>query len=71
MNKLIKSGGYLITLVYLPITEYKEGGPPYFLKPEHYAESLGAGFEKVLDKIPELSSPRHVGKERLLVWKRV
>jgi len=25
----------------------------------------------VLDKIPELSSPKHDGKERLLVWKRV
>ena len=71
MNKLVKPGGYLITLAYMPVTEYREDGPPYFLKPEHYNEALGAGFEKVLDKIPELSSPKHEGKERLFVWKRV
>jgi len=71
MNKLVKPGGYLITLVYMAMTEYKEGGPPYFLKTEHYDEPLGSGFVKVLDKVPEVSSPTHEGKERLLIWKRV
>jgi len=70
MNKLIKPGGYLIVLAY-PIREYTEEGPPYFVRPDHYTESLGPGLEKVLDKLPEVSSPRHEGKERLLVWKRV
>jgi len=70
MNKLVKPGGHLITLVY-PIIEYTEEGPPYFVRPDHYTESLGNGFEKILDKLPEVSSPRHEGKERLFVWKRV
>ena len=71
MNKLVKPGGYLITLGFMALAEYREDGPPYFLKPDHYTEFLGAGFEKVLDKVPELSCPKHAGKERLLVWKRV
>ncbi|KIJ95291.1 hypothetical protein K443DRAFT_683129 [Laccaria amethystina LaAM-08-1] len=70
MAALVKPGGYLITLVY-PIDEFIESGPPYFVRPEHYLEPLGSDFVKVLDKIPEKSSPNHVGRERLVVWRRV
>ncbi|EDR06982.1 uncharacterized protein LACBIDRAFT_299451 [Laccaria bicolor S238N-H82] len=70
MAALVKPGGYLITLVY-PIDEFIESGPPYFVRPEHYLEPLGNDFVKVLDKIPEESSPSHVGRERLVVWRRV
>jgi len=71
MTKLINPGGYLITLVY-PLDEYTETGPPFFVRPEHYADVLGPhGWEKVLDKVPERSSETHVGRERLLVWKKL
>ncbi|KAG6889662.1 hypothetical protein C0995_015778 [Termitomyces sp. Mi166 len=70
MISLINSGGYLITLVW-PIEPPSEVGPPFFVRVEHYQEVLGEAFEKVLDKVPETSLPRHVGKERIVVWKRV
>jgi len=70
MTSLIKPGGYLITLVY-PIDPPIESGPPYFLRPEHYVEPLGNAFEKVLDKDPIISSPTHVGRERIVVWRRL
>ena len=70
MTKLVKPGGYLITLIY-PLRPYDETGPPHYVEPEHYVPLLGANFMKVLDKVPEVSSPSHVGKERLVVWKRV
>ena len=70
MAKLIKPGGYLITLIYpiLPCVDY---GPPYYVRPEHYVEALGDNFEKVLDKIPAVSTENHVDRERLVVWKRL
>lgn len=70
MASLIKPGGYLITLVY-PIDPPVETGPPFFVRPEHYVEVLGSGWEKVLDKIPERSLSHHINRERLVVWKRV
>ncbi|KAG6875013.1 hypothetical protein C0992_005555 [Termitomyces sp. T32_za158] len=70
MISLVKPGGYLITLVW-PIEPQSEVGPPFFVRVEHYAEVLGEAFEKVFDKAPETSLPRHVGKERIVVWKRV
>jgi hypothetical protein len=70
MAKLIKPGGYLITLIY-PILPYVDYGPPHYVRPEHYVEPLGDSFEKVLDKIPEVSLESHVGREKLVVWKRL
>ncbi|KAG5353067.1 hypothetical protein C0989_010690 [Termitomyces sp. Mn162] len=70
MISLIKSGGYLITLVW-PIEPPSEAGPPFFVRVEHYEEVLGESFEKVVEKVPGTSLPRHVGKERIVVWKRV
>ncbi|KAG6877557.1 hypothetical protein C0993_006054 [Termitomyces sp. T159_Od127] len=70
MISLVKPGGYLITLVW-PIEPQSELGPPFFVRVEHYEDVLGEAFEKVLDKTPETSLPRHVGKERIVVWKRV
>lgn len=48
-----------------------DAGPPYFLRPEHYDEPLGKNFEKLMEKVPNESLPLHVGKEKLLVWKRL
>ncbi|KAK7033678.1 hypothetical protein VNI00_012678 [Paramarasmius palmivorus] len=70
MRSLIKPGGYLITLIW-PIDPYTETGPPYYVRPEHYIEPLGDGWEKVVDREPDCSSENHVGKERLVVWKRL
>ncbi|KAF4616903.1 hypothetical protein D9613_008747 [Agrocybe pediades] len=69
MAKLVKPGGYLITIVY-PLRPHTETGPPYWIIPEHYEELLSPNFEKVLDKVPAVSSPSHEGKEKILVWKR-
>jgi len=69
ISSLIKPGGYLITLIF-PLVPPHDEGPPYYVKSEHYVEVLGEGWEKVLDKIPERSSESHVGKERLVVWRR-
>jgi hypothetical protein len=70
MASLLKAGGYLITLVY-PILPQQDGGPPYYVRVEHYAQVLGENFVKVLDQVPETSDDGHVGKERLVVWRRV
>jgi hypothetical protein len=70
MNSLIKPGGYLITLVF-PLDPETDVGPPWFVRPEHYLGPLGSGWEKVVDRIPTASSPEHVGRERLVVWKKL
>ncbi|KAF7981578.1 hypothetical protein HWV62_32614 [Athelia sp. TMB] len=67
MNKLVKKGGYLITLVYpLGIPEGHVDGPPFRVEPSHYLEPLGAGWEKVFDKIPEVSFEANKGRERMI-----
>lgn len=70
MRRLVKPGGYLITLIF-PLDPPQDYGPPFFVRPEHYVEVLGDGWEKVVDKVPEVSSPTHVGREHLVVWKRL
>lgn len=70
MRKLVVTGGYLITLVY-PLNLPKEGGPPFNVEPEHYLEPLGPDWEKVVDKIPETSSASHIGRERIVVWRKI
>ncbi|KAJ7136102.1 S-adenosyl-L-methionine-dependent methyltransferase [Mycena epipterygia] len=70
MNALIKPGGYLITLVF-PLDPETDVGPPWFVRPEHYLGPLGEGWEKVVDRIPAKSSDTHVGRERLVVWKKL
>lgn len=70
MSRLVKQGGYLVTLIF-PLDSPQDYGPPWFVRPEHYLEPLGDGWEKVLDKVPEVSLPSHQGRERLVVWKRV
>lgn len=72
MNKLVKPGGYLITLIYpLGIPEDCKTGPPYRVAPADYIEPLGSGWEKVLDKVPEVSFEANVGRERMVVWKKL
>ncbi|KAJ6631194.1 S-adenosyl-L-methionine-dependent methyltransferase [Mycena sp. CBHHK59/15] len=70
MNALIKPGGYLITLVF-PLDNETDAGPPWFVRPEHYLKPLGDKWEKVFDRVPTTSSPTHVGRERLVVWKKL
>ncbi|KAI0700653.1 thiol methyltransferase 1 [Cerioporus squamosus] len=70
MAKLVKPGGYLITLVF-PIDPYTETGPPFYVRPEHYDEVLGEGWSKVLDKVPENSLESHIGRERIVVRKKL
>ena len=71
MNALIKPGGFLITLIY-PLDSPKEYGPPFYVQLEHYVEHLGGqNWEKMIDKVPEVSSEAHTGRERLVVWKKI
>lgn len=70
MNALVKSGGFLITLIY-PIDPFKEEGPPFFVRPEHHVEVLEGNWEKVVDRIPVESEESHIGRERLVVWKKL
>ena len=72
MSRLLKPGGYLITLAFPLAPEPYEGGPPHYTKPEHYVEALGEGWEKVLDKVPEHSlDERHAGRERIIVYRKL
>lgn len=70
MGKLVKPGGILITIAY-PMRPFNETGPPYYIRPDHYDAPLGEYFDKLLDKVPDKSSPNHEGEERLLIWRRV
>ncbi|KAH9853745.1 S-adenosyl-L-methionine-dependent methyltransferase [Lenzites betulinus] len=70
MSKLVKPGGFLITLVY-PIVPQTDIGPPFFVRPEHYDEVLGEGWAKVWDQVPEKTLETHVGKERMVVRKKL
>lgn len=71
MSRLLKPGGYLILLAFPLAPEPYDYGPPHYLKPEHYADALGKGWEKVLDKVPEHSRERHVGIERIIVFRKL
>lgn len=71
MAKLVKPGGFLITLVF-PIIDPDTGtGPPFYVRAEHYREVLGDGWEVVVDKIPEVSLETHKGRERMIVRRRL
>ncbi|KAI0650037.1 S-adenosyl-L-methionine-dependent methyltransferase [Trametes meyenii] len=70
MSKLVKPGGFLITLIF-PILPHTDSGPPFYVRPEHHEHVLGSGWKKVWDKIPEKTLESHVGKERMIVWKKL
>lgn len=69
MSSIVKPGGYLIILAF-PTTASKEVGPPYGIDEDTHSNVLGEGWEKVIDRIPDNSSEGHVGKERLMVWRK-
>jgi len=69
VSKLTKAGAYLITLVY-PMDGPREGGPPYSLNVDMYVDALGSQWIKVLDKAPDESSLDHIGRERLVIWRK-
>jgi hypothetical protein len=71
MSALVKRGGFLIALIF-PLDPPQDRGPPFYVQPEHYTESLGSqNWEKIIDKVPENSSEAHIGRERLIVWKKL
>lgn len=70
MNKLVKSGGFLITLIF-PINPPRDDGPPFFVRLEHYIEVLGPNWERVIEKAPDESLPYHAGFEYLVLWKKL
>ncbi|KAG9041845.1 hypothetical protein FS837_011678 [Tulasnella sp. UAMH 9824] len=81
MRELVRPGGTLITLVY-PIDGSRTGGPPYSVDVQKVTDALQGGDEegsaepgkywtKVLDVVPQTSTPDHVGRERLVVWERL
>ncbi|KAL6300989.1 S-adenosyl-L-methionine-dependent methyltransferase [Sparassis latifolia] len=70
MSAIVESGGYLITLVF-PLDPPSDTGPPFYVRPEHYAEALGAGWDKVYDEVPETELESRVGRERMIVWKKL
>lgn len=69
MSELTAPGGHLITLCY-PIDGEREDGPPYSVNVDAYAQVLGPHWNKVVDKAPEVST-EPVGRERLVVWRRM
>lgn len=68
MTKLSRTAGYLITLCF-PIDGEREGGPPYSVNVEAYAQALGPQWQKIVDKIPDIA-PEPIGRERLVVWQK-
>ncbi|KAL1706503.1 S-adenosyl-L-methionine-dependent methyltransferase [Schizophyllum commune] len=71
MTALMRKNGLLLALVY-PLQERDKGwGPPWFVRPEHYKEVLRAeDWELVFDEMPRTSEGDHVGRERMMVWRR-
>lgn len=72
MCKLVKPGGYLITLVSPIIDPPQTDGPPFAVKPEDYYGPLGPAWDKVLDKEPEFKNHAHAArKQRMVVWRKI
>jgi len=73
MNSLIKSGGYLITLMWPQVPEPYTAGPPFHSNFSSYQEVLGDKWEVVLNNIPDdaILTEKHKGKDRIAVWKKV
>jgi len=72
MRKLVKKGGFLITLIF-PIEGDRPGGPPYSVNVNAYVEALWGDSEpdswiKVLEE--DTTRPIFKGREKIAVWKR-
>jgi len=67
MRDLVKSGGYLITLIF-PIDGDRPGGPPYSVDTNIYSEVLHEAWILVLEE--ETTNPNRKGQEKVAVWKR-
>ncbi|KAL1744170.1 S-adenosyl-L-methionine-dependent methyltransferase [Schizophyllum fasciatum] len=72
MTALVRHGGLLLALAY-PLQDKDKGwGPPWFLRPEHYTEVLRKeDWELILDEMPKTSEGDHIGRERMLVYRRL
>lgn len=71
MCKLVKPGGYLITLISPIIDPPQDGGPPFAVRPEDYYGPLGPGWEKIMDKDPEFKNYGMSGQQRMVVWRKI
>jgi len=69
MSDLTVPGGYLITLAY-PIDGNREGGPPFSVSVDLYADALGPLWDKISDKLPDEGSLSHIGRERIVIWQK-
>ena len=69
MTEIAKPGAYLITLAYPLGLSPDEGGPPFWVIPEHYDGPLKA-WTKVLDREPEIGEDGLGARQRLMVWKK-
>ncbi|KIJ56571.1 hypothetical protein M422DRAFT_218041 [Sphaerobolus stellatus SS14] len=70
MSSIVQPGGYLILLGF-PTDASKDKGPPYGIDEDSHAKVLGEGWEKLIDRIPDNSSPSHVGRDRLIVLRKL
>ena len=69
MCHLVKPGGYLIILAY-PTNALLDVGPPFGIQENSHEVVLGKEWDKLVDRIPENSSEKHVGMDRLMVWRK-
>lgn len=69
ITALTKPGAFLITLMYPLGLSPDEPGPPYYVTPEHYNEPL-EGWTRIMDQVPRVSSHGHLGRERIVVWRK-
>jgi methyl halide transferase len=71
MNKLVKLGGYLVTLIYPIAPAPYEGGPPHYVQPEHYDEVLGEEWQKIIDEEPKVKMEKRMSGERMVVRRKL
>jgi hypothetical protein len=75
MNALVKPDGLLITLAWpMPLEDGPKDiqGPPFLVEVQDYADVLGSGWKKTVDRVPDITLGRPMkGKERIIVWQKL
>lgn len=74
-HRVLRPGGFLVTLIFPVDSEMEQKGPPWPVTPELYKGLLvgkdGLFKLKSLEKVPdEQSHPGRAGKEYMAVWER-
>ncbi|KDQ11756.1 hypothetical protein BOTBODRAFT_113863 [Botryobasidium botryosum FD-172 SS1] len=70
MGEIVAPGGLLIALAFPIDGRDAQDGPPFSVDVGSYKESLGEGWEKVLDHEPATAAEQIRNIQRLVVWKR-